>query len=181
MPARQLAGSERWPSAAMSPLAVLLFACLALTARPVGAQESLQVDRVVVLKRERLLELWHEGEVIRSYPIDLGRNPVGPKHWQGDNRTPEGIYRIDRHQAASRFRLALHISYPSETDIARAREQRRDPGGAIFIHGLPAGFGWADPAHFPVDWTAGCIAVSNHAIDEIWRLVSDGTTVEIRP
>jgi len=153
----------------------------ALVAGPLRAQDALLADRIVVLKSQRLLELLRQGRVIKSYPIDLGRDPVGPKLRQGDNRTPEGIYQIDRHQAGSRYHLALHISYPSTADTARAQAEDVDPGGAIFIHGFPVGFEWADPASLRLDWTAGCIAVSDRAIEEIWRLVADGTVIEIRP
>ena len=111
----------------------------------------------------------------------LGRDPIGPKLRQGDSRTPEGIYQIDRRQAESHYHLALHISYPSTADTARARAEGVDPGGAIFIHGYPVGFEWADPALLRLDWTAGCIAVSDRAIEEIWRMVADGTVIEIRP
>ena len=165
---------------AVLPLAVCAMAA-AVAASPLQAQEARLVDRVVVLKSRRLLELLQQGRVIKTYPIDLGRDPVGPKRRQGDNRTPEGIYRIDRRQAGSRYHLALHISYPSAADSARARAERLDPGGAVFIHGFPPGFELADPADFQKDWTEGCIAVSDRAIEDIWREVPDGTIVEIRP
>jgi murein L,D-transpeptidase YafK len=185
VPARRPALSEWLGPGALSRIAVLPLAAFvvaaALAASPLQAQEARLVDRVVVLKSRRLLELLHQGRVIKSYPIDLGRDPLGPKLRQGDNRTPEGIYRIDRRQAVSRYHLALHISYPSAADAARARSQQLDPGGAVFIHGFPPGFDLADPAAFQKDWTAGCIAVSNRAIEEIWREVADGTVVEIRP
>jgi len=148
---------------------------------PAHAQDAPPIDRILVLKHERILELLHEDQVVRSYPIALGLNPIGPKRRLGDNRTPEGVYSIDRHQAESHYHLALHISYPSEADTARAQAQQVDPGGALFIHGFPPGFEWADPAHLRLDWTAGCIAVSDRAIEEIWRLVADGTVIEIRP
>lgn len=158
-----------------------MLAILASSA-PVGAQEAAPaVDRIVVLKHQRILELLHEDQVVKTYPIALGVHPVGPKRRQGDNRTPEGIYAIDRHQADSHYHLALHISYPSVADSAQAEARQVDPGGAIFIHGFPPGFEWADPAYLRLDWTAGCIAVSNRAIEEIWRLVADGTVIEIRP
>jgi len=169
---------------ALSKLLVSVVAFLAATAfvtGPLRAQDALLVDRIVVLKSQRLLELLRQGRLIKSYPIDLGRNPIGPKLRQGDNRTPEGIYQVDRHQAESHYHLALHISYPSAADTARAQAEDVDPGGAVFIHGFPAGFEWADPAMLRLDWTAGCIAVSDRAIEEIWRLVADGTVIEIRP
>ena len=172
----------RWPALSKWLVSTAAFlAATTLVASPLRAQDALFADRIVILKSQRLLELLRQGTVIKFYPIDLGRDPVGPKLRQGDNRTPEGVYQIDRHQAESHYHLALHISYPSTADTARARAEGVDPGGAIFIHGFPAGFEWADPALLRLDWTAGCIAVSDRAIEEIWRMVADGTVIEIRP
>ncbi len=141
-----------------------------------GAASALKADRIVVIKSERRLDLLKDGEVIRSYPIRLGRNPVGPKIFQLDGRTPEGEYTIDRRSSASAYHLALHISYPAAANVARAAKYGLPPGGAIFIHGTPG-----TDKRFARDWTDGCIAVSNRAIDEIWKLVDDGTPIEIRP
>jgi murein L,D-transpeptidase YafK len=99
----------------------------------------------------------------------------------GDGRSPEGIYRVDGRNPRSRYRLSLHLSYPNAADTARARAAGIDPGDGIFIHGMPRYFGRADPVRFFVDWTDGCIAVGNVAIEEIWDAVDDGTPVEIRP
>jgi len=140
------------------------------------AAERLRADRIVVIKSERRLDLLKDGQVIRSYPVRLGRNPVGPKIFQLDGRTPEGMYTIDRRSRASAFHLALHISYPQPENVARAAKYNLPAGGAIFIHGTPG----AD-RRFERDWTDGCIAVSNRAIEEIWALVDDGTPIEIRP
>jgi murein L,D-transpeptidase YafK len=183
MPARPPARCREWLSGAWRREAIALLAALAIVTAwaPVRGQEMPLIDRVVVLKSQRVLELLQQGQVVKSYPINLGLSPVGPKRRQGDNRTPEGLYSIDRHQAESQYHLALHISYPSEADTARAQAQQVDPGGAVFIHGFPRGFEWADPALLRLDWTAGCIAVSDRAIEEIWRLVADGTAIEIRP
>src|SRR6185437_6283250 len=96
-------------------------------------------------------------------------------------RLLEGLYRIDGRRGRSAYHLALHISYPSPKDRARAAERHTDPGGDIFIHGLPAWYGHADPSRFYKDWTQGCISVGNTAIEEIWAAVDDGTPVDIRP
>lgn len=93
----------------------------------------------------------------------------------------EGLYRIDGRRGRSAYHLALHISYPSPKDRARAAERHTDPGGDIFIHGLPAWYGHADPSRFYKDWTQGCISVGNTAIEEIWAAVDNGTPVDIRP
>ena len=147
--------------------------------RPAAAIEK--ADRVLVLKAEHRLLLLHGDQLINAYPIALGRHPTGPKHWQGDGRTPEGSYVIDSRFDRTPYHLALHISYPSELDRARAASAGRRPGGDIFIHGMPQRFGHTDPVRFFRDWTNGCIAVGNIAIEEIWDAVDDGTPIEIRP
>lgn len=153
-----------------------------LSGLPVArAEEPGKADRIIILKSARILELMRDGAVIKSYPIALGPHPKGPKHRLGDGHTPEGIYRIDGRTKATPYRRALHISYPDEGDLAYARRHGYAPGDAIYIHGMPAYFGHTDPLRFFVDWTDGCIAVGNIAIEEIWDAAEDGTPVEIRP
>ena len=147
--------------------------------RPSGASWFPDPDGIVIVKHERILQLLYQGQVLKSYPIALGRHPIGPKRQEGDGRTPEGSYVIDGRTANTPYHLALHLSYPNAADLVQAG--RHNPGGAIFIHGMPARFGRTDPVRFFVDWTDGCISVGNHAIEEIWAVVRDGTTVEIRP
>lgn len=113
--------------------------------------------------------------VVRSYRIALGRDPLGHKQEEGDGRTPEGRYTIDRRNPKSKFHLSLHISYPNRADHARAAAAGVSPGGDIMIHGLKPG------VSHPEDWTAGCIAVTNAEMEEVWDLVADGTPVEINP
>lgn len=146
-----------------------------------GADSDPQADRVVVLKRERTLQLYKEGKLIKSYKVALGGNPVGPKTRQGDHKTPEGNYVLDSRNAHSQFYKSIHISYPSARDRAQARAAGVSPGGDVFVHGLPNGYGWIGAGHRAKDWTDGCIAVTNQEIDEIWRAVPDGTPIEIRP
>ena len=138
-------------------------------------------DRVLVEKNARRLTLFRNDKPIKSYEIALGRQPVGAKQFKGDNKTPEGHYVIDFRKRNSSYHRALHISYPGPQDAAFATKQKRSAGGDIMIHGLPNGMGWLDSAHRLRDWTAGCIAVTNAEIEEIWRAVPDGTPVEIRP
>ncbi|MFO1372729.1 MAG: L,D-transpeptidase family protein [Candidatus Competibacteraceae bacterium] len=138
-------------------------------------------DYVLVEKSRRTLTLFANKKPIRSYLIALGRNPVGPKMRQNDMRTPEGFYHIDRRNPHSQFHLSLHINYPSAADIARARAGGYPPGGDVMVHGLPNGLGLMGSRHRLLDWTAGCIAVTNDEIEEIWRVVPDGTPIEIRP
>lgn len=125
--------------------------------------------------------LMHDGKAFRTYKVALGTQPVGAKTQQGDHKTPEGIYTIDSRNLHSQFYKGLHVSYPNADDVAQARKRKVSPGGAIMIHGLPNGMGWVGSAHRERDWTDGCIAVTDDEIDEIWKLVPNGTPVEIRP
>jgi murein L,D-transpeptidase YafK len=127
------------------------------------------------------MELIHAGQALKTYKIALGGEPVGPKMRQGDHRTPEGLYVIDSRNSGSQFHRSLHISYPNTEDKLRARKLGAHTGGDIFIHGLPNGYGFVGAAHRARDWTDGCIAVTDQEIEEIWRLVDNGTPVEIRP
>jgi tetratricopeptide (TPR) repeat protein len=139
------------------------------------------VDRILIEKSTRRLMLIARGEVLKSYKIALGGNPIGPKERQGDNKTPEGTYVIDAKNRDSRFHLSLHISYPNERDKKRAKELGVSAGGDIMIHGIKNGFSWVGDAHTGVDWTKGCIAVTDQEIEEIDKLAPNGTIVEIRP
>ena len=138
-------------------------------------------DSIVVYKRERTLMLYHRGVPVKSYFIALGSQPVGDKQRKGDQRTPEGLFYINAHNPASKFHLALRISYPSDAHRARAAALGVDPGGDIMIHGLPKDFSEAGKAQSQNDWTNGCVAVSNQEIEEIWQAVPDGTPVQIKP
>lgn len=138
-------------------------------------------SRVFIDKSERTLTLFRGERELKTYKVALGRNPVGHKQQQGDGRTPEGRYKIDFHKRDSAFHRALHITYPNATDIRSARERGVSPGGDIMIHGLPNGMGAIGSAHLLRDWTEGCVAVTNEEIEEIWRVVPDGTIVEITP
>jgi murein L,D-transpeptidase YafK len=160
------------------------FAILALIGGCVEAPAPappLPADRVVVQKSKRTLELLREGKVFATFPIALGRAPRGPKLQEGDGRTPEGVYRIDWRSMQTRYTRALHISYLDERDRGRANAMGVDPGGAIFVHGLPPDYGPFDPPRWYRDWTEGCISVGNAAIAKIWDTVPDGTSIEILP
>jgi L,D-peptidoglycan transpeptidase YkuD (ErfK/YbiS/YcfS/YnhG family) len=138
-------------------------------------------DKVLIEKQARHLTLIAKGEVIKTYTIALGGNPVGPKEREGDNKTPEGIYFIDSRNGNSGYHLSLHISYPNELDNMRARERGVRPGGDIMIHGIKNGFSPVGTSHAESDWTQGCIAVTNQEMEEIYKLVPHGTLVEITP
>jgi murein L,D-transpeptidase YafK len=170
-----------WVRALVAALVLFIGADFSAGTALAAHQSGVKADRILVLKSERRLLLLHGGKVLGSYPIALGPHPRGTKHAMGDGRTPEGVYTIDARHADSPYHLALHISYPSEVDRARSIAAHADPGGDIFIHGLPAWYGPIDPARFTKDWTKGCISVGNTAIEEIWTAVDNGTPIEIRP
>jgi murein L,D-transpeptidase YafK len=136
-------------------------------------------DKVVVLKSERKLMLMKGDQVLKTYTVSLGSKPIGTKIEQGDHKTPEGTYVLDRHNAHSQYHKAIHISYPSPEDVARAERFGVSAGGELYIHGLPNSY--KGPGKDLGDWTEGCIAVTNAEIDEIWRMVADGTPIEIKP
>lgn len=148
---------------------------------PFVAVNAVKADKVLIEKRARTLTLSSNGEVIKSYKVALGRNPEGAKEKEGDNKTPEGVYTIDTRNTKSSYHLALHISYPNAQDIQRAKQEGVSPGGSIMIHGIRNGLGWIGKFHRRLDWTKGCVAVTNDEIDEIGKLVTNGTPVEIRP
>ena len=161
-------------------LAVFAIAVLAIT-RANPLPDDVQADRVVVEKQNRLLALYADGKLLKSYKIALGFNPQGHKQQEGDGRTPEGQYVIDYRNPRSSFHLSLHITYPNSEDKKLASERGVSPGGDIFIHGLAPQFAWVGAVHTASDWTDGCIAVTNEEIEELWRAVPDGTPIEIRP
>ncbi len=138
-------------------------------------------DRVLVVKSESKLYLLKNGTVIAEYRAAFGANPQGHKQQQGDERTPEGAYVLDYKKEDSAFYKAIHISYPNVKDKYRARQAGVDPGGFIMIHGQKNGLGWLSWITQFFNWTDGCIAVSNSAMDEIWQSVPVGTPIEVRP
>jgi len=142
---------------------------------------SVQADLVVVEKSARRLTLFVDRNPMRTYKIALGRNPIGAKYKQGDLRTPEGFYTIDGRNPKSQFHRSLHISYPNERDLEIARLLKVPTGNDIVIHGVSEDYEWMGKYHAALNWTDGCIAVTNEEIEEIWDLVPDGTEVHIKP
>lgn len=149
--------------------------------KTIALMEKGPADKVLIEKKERRLTLISKGKTLKTYRIALGGNPNGPKERQGDNKTPEGEYVIDSRNKDSRYHLSLHISYPNEADRKRANELCVSPGGDIMIHGIMNGFTMVGGLHTGFDWTKGCIAVTDEEIEEIEKLVPNGTIVEIRP
>lgn len=138
-------------------------------------------DKILVEKSERRLSLLSHNQLLKTYSISLGSHPEGKKQREGDRRTPEGVYKIDQRNPHSAYHLSLHISYPNPTDIKNAKAQGYSAGGDIMIHGTPNGFGRMSELFRYRDWTAGCIAVTNAEIEEIWQTVPNGATIEIKP
>lgn len=157
----------------------LLIALLTLTALTGCSRfinyDGPQVTRVVVHKTDRLMFLMHNDEILETYEIELGFAPDGHKLEEGDGRTPEGEYIIDRRNPNSAFYLSIGISYPNAEDIAQARERGVSPGGDIFIHGTPR------PFRRGADWTVGCIAVTNAEMRQIYAMVGNGTPITVYP
>nr|WP_281969061.1 L,D-transpeptidase family protein [Roseovarius nanhaiticus] len=134
------------------------------------------VTRVRLYKGQRLLVLDSGDSALRTYPVGLGFAPEGHKQFEGDGRTPEGSYLIDRRNPQSKFHLSIGISYPNEADMAFAKAQGKSPGGDIFIHGGPRR--GIDPTDVR-DWTAGCIALTDRQIEDVYAMVQDGTPIDI--
>jgi murein L,D-transpeptidase YafK len=133
-----------------------------------------EVTFIVVNKEARRMYLFHNERVLKSYDIDLGFAPRGDKKIEGDGKTPEGLYYIDRRNPNSKFHLSLGISYPNARDVAEARRLGKSPGGDIFIHGQP---NLLKPDRN--DWTWGCIAVKNREIEDVYAMVRNGTPIQI--
>jgi murein L,D-transpeptidase YafK len=140
-----------------------------------------KADLVLVVKSELKLYLMKDGNEIRKYHCSFGANQKGHKQQQGDERTPEGEYILDYKKKDSAFYKAIHISYPNEVDKERARKNGVNPGGAIMIHGQKNDLEWLYFITKYFNWTDGCIAVSNSAMDEIWEAVDVGTRIVIKP
>ena len=163
---------------------ILLMACLLFPAPAHSMRQGQEkAARVLLTKSDRSMYLFdEEGNVIRHYKVSLGKNPVGNKEYEGDNRTPEGRYVIDARNENSQYHLSLRISYPAQGDRQRAMRKGLSPGGDIFIHGMPNGKEWMTwKYNKKIDWTNGCIAVSNTEIREMWEMIPDGTPILILP
>ncbi|AHC99406.1 L,D-transpeptidase family protein [Leisingera methylohalidivorans] len=153
------------------------FAPLAAPPPPSAATD--RIDRILIEKSARRLTASRDGETVLEFPIALGFAPAGDKFQEGDGKTPEGIFLIDRRNPNSAYHLSLGINYPLPEDTGQARAAGASPGGDIFIHGQPNSFG--SLVTLSGDWTAGCIAISNDQMKTLWRLARIGTEVEIRP
>jgi murein L,D-transpeptidase YafK len=143
--------------------------------------KDIEIDNIVVYKSKRQMLVYSNGELIKTYKISLGGQPIGAKEFEGDKKTPEGIYFINDKNLNSRYHKNLGISYPDEDDIENAKQLGKPPGGDIKIHGLRNGIGFMGKFHRLFDWTFGCIAVTNKEMDELYRAVKIGAQIEIKP
>lgn len=141
----------------------------------------LRVDYILVRKKDRILHVYYQNKLLKSYKISLGFSPVGHKEQEGDGKTPEGKYVISLKNPKSRFHLSLKVSYPSKKDIKNAQKKGEQPGGDIMLHGLGKDFSHLGENHVLYDWTLGCIAVTDKEIAEIYKAVDVGTPIEIQP
>ena len=123
--------------------------------------ENTPITRLVVMKSKRQMWAYNQDTLVKIYPISLGKSPIGHKQFEGDKKTPEGIYRINERNPNSAYHKNLGISYPNAEDKAYALSQGKSPGGLIKIHGLPNKFPDIGRQHLRKDWTDGCIAVTN--------------------
>ena len=146
-----------------------------------GPPKPPRADYVLVEKSKNQMHLLQDDQILKTYNIALGENPVGHKVREGDSRTPEGVYMLNYKNTKSKFYKSINIDYPNERDIARAQIRGIDPGDDIVIHGLPNELGNVTGPIKPKNWTDGCIGVRNHEMDEIWQLVEVDTPIEIRP
>ncbi len=144
--------------------------------------ESQKIDHIVVVKNERKMYLYRNGKVMSTFPVSLGKNPVGHKVQKGDNRTPEGTFWIHRKLCSPKYYRSLCISYPRPEDVAAAKRRGVDPGGSITIHAQPTwnADGHADSYTLANNWTQGCVAVTNSTMKQLWYAVREGVPVTIR-
>ena len=140
-----------------------------------------KIDKIFVVKHKRQLTVYSNGEALKTYTISLGEMPIGKKEFEGDNKTPEGIYTINDRNPNSDYHLNLAVSYPNELDSLHAKQFGKSAGGEIKIHGLPNGYGFIGKFHRFKDWTAGCIALTNPEIEELFYNVPMGTEIQIVP
>lgn len=140
---------------------------------------SKKIDKILVVKHKRELTVFSKGEALKTYKISLGGVPVGKKEFEGDKKTPEGIYTINDRNPNSDYHLNLAVSYPNQSDSLHAKQFGKSPGGEIKIHGLPNGYGFIGKFQRFQDWTLGCIALTNSEIEELFYNVPTGTEIEI--
>ncbi|MBS7326838.1 MAG: L,D-transpeptidase family protein [Thiopseudomonas sp.] len=158
----------------------LIFCLFASAACTSTHAEAALIDKLLVVKSEQKLHLLSQGQVIKSYRVSLGKQK-GAKQYEGDQRTPEGTYWINWRQHSQKYNLAMHISYPNVHDLKRAYALQRPAGGMIMLHGTPSNDEYPEWYFHTLNWTDGCIALTNDDMREVWDMVQDNTLIEIRP
>jgi murein L,D-transpeptidase YafK len=143
--------------------------------------KSTIINKIIVEKGKRRMHIYSNGKLIKTYKISIGKSPIGAKENEGDKKTPEGLYIINDKNPNSAYYKNLGISYPNEQDIIKSNKKGKKPGGQIKIHGIKNSFFWIGKLHLIIDWTDGCIAVSNDEMDELYDIVKIGTQIEIKP
>lgn len=170
----------------------------------VGNAASVQVEmpsrleldkpRVVVLKSARKLHLFDGDDLVRTYDIALGFNPVGQKMVEGDGRTPLGRFRICTKNPDSAYSRFMGINYPDPPAATRARRSglisvgeysgimaaHQDQRCPIWTTSLGGGIGIHGNGNRS-DWTAGCIALDDRDVEELFNVLRLGDSVEILP
>ncbi len=179
---------------------IFLFLVVSLYGLGLSAQELAptlyNVDEVRVFKSKHRMQMLYQGKVQRTYKVMLGRGGMDPKRMEGDNLVPEGSYILDYRNPESKYYRSIHITYPNASDIERARREGVKPGGDIFIHGMPNNIAEIEDVlrdlgldgidqetveiMFPrIDWTAGCVAIKNYEMEEIWQNVKEPTPITL--
>jgi len=157
---------------------------LLLISLNISADSSFFADKVIIKKSTRMLYLSSGGSIYKRFHISLGSIPKGAKEVEGDLKTPEGKYILDWRQASKKYNKSIHISYPNEKDKAHAKKLGASAGGMIMIHGTPSSWGLSpigDWMPMLIDWTQGCIAMSNDDLEEVWEQTTKGTPIIIIP
>jgi len=139
------------------------------------------ITKIILFKSTRTLKVYHNDILLKTFKVALGKFPKGAKHQEGDKKTPEGTYFIDAKNPKSQYHKALHISYPSKKDWKYARSHRISPGSDVEIHGLPQEYAYLGKTQSQIDWTWGCIALSNQELDSIYPWVKVGTPIILKP
>lgn len=165
-------------------MVVRMFFLLFVISFSLCANDGAFADKVIIKKSTRMLYLSSQGEIYKKYHITLGQVPEGPKEFEGDMKTPEGIYLLDWRQPSPQYYKSIHISYPNKKDRAHAEANGVSAGGMIMIHGTPTNWSLSplgDWMPMLLDWTEGCIAMSNDDLDEVWEQTTNGTPIIIIP
>ena len=165
---------------ALTAAGLLVFVLVAANFPSRHLAPGMRADRIVIRKSEHTLTLYSKGKALKMYRVALVRGDGSAKQRAGDHQTPEGFYGIDSRNQHSRFHKALHVSYPNAHDAQTAARLGVPAGGDIMLHGIERGLGWLGKLHRSVDWTDGCVAVTDAEIDELWDVVPSGTPIEIR-